>query len=270
MKKMLTLVLALAVLFTAIAPAFADTTDDSLNAILEKGTLILGLDDTFAPMGFRDENNEIVGFDIDLARAVCEKLGVELVIQPIDWDSKEMELASGNIDCIWNGMSASEERKQSMALTEPYMNNALALVSMDEANIAPEALAGKVLGVQAASAAEDLMNSEEYKDFRDSLADMVSFAEYATAFMDLANGNLDAILVDSVYASYTTANLDGTYYIGEGLEDDLYAVGFRKEDLALRDKVNEIFEELKADGTMSELSVQWVGQDLIYMGTDAD
>ena len=165
-------------------------------------------------------------------------------------------------------MSATDERKESMALTEPYRNNAMALVSADEANITPEGLAGKVLGVQAASYAEDMMYDEANKAFYDSLSDMISFAEYATAFMDLANGNLDAILVDSVYAAYTTSNLDGTYYIGPGLEDDLYAVGFRKEDVALRDKVNEIFEELKADGTMSALSIQWVGEDLIYYGAE--
>lgn len=265
MKKLLALILA-ALMLLAMVPAMADA-DTSLDDLLAKGTLVLGLDDTFAPMGFRDpDTNEIVGFDVDLATKVCEILGVELVLQPIDWDSKEMELASGNVDCLWNGFSINDERLASMAMTEAYMNNAMALVSSDPECLTVEQLAGKVLGVQAASYAEEMMFSEDWADFYGSLADMVSFPEYATAFLDLANGNLNAILVDRVYAGYTTANLDGEYYIGEDLEDDLYAVGFRLGANALRDKVNEILTQLKEDGTMAELSIKWLGEDFIYYG----
>ena len=97
--------------------------DNSLQAILDKGTFVLGLDDSFPPMGYRDDNNNIVGFDIDLATEVCERLGVELVVQPIDWDSKEMELSTGKIDCIWNGMTITDERVETMFIPAAYIAN---------------------------------------------------------------------------------------------------------------------------------------------------
>ena len=264
MKKLLSLILSI-MLVLSLVPAFAAEEDDgSLQYILDKGTLVLGLDDTFAPMGFRDENGDIVGFDIDVAKLVAEKLGVELVLQPVDWDSKEMELATKNIDCIWNGLSITPARQEEMAMTAPYMNNAMALVSASADYTTIESMKGATLGIQAASYAEEMLYSEDYKDFLDSLGEVVAFAEYATAFIDLANGNLNAILVDSVYAGYTTANLEGEYFIGEALEDDLYGVAFRKDDITLCETVDAILQELKDDGTLAELSISWLGEDLIF------
>ena len=121
MKKLIAMLLAAMLVLMMGVPALAE--DESLAKIKEKGTLILGLDDSFPPMGFRDENNEIVGFDIDLAKEVASRLGVELKLQPIDWAAKEMELSSGNIDCIWNGMSDTPERQESMAMSKDYLNN---------------------------------------------------------------------------------------------------------------------------------------------------
>ena len=129
MKKLFAMILAAMMILCSCA--FAETTDNSLQAILDKGTLVLGLDASFEPMGYTNMDGEIVGYDIDLAKEVCARLGVELVVQPIEWAAKELELSSGNIDCIWNGMSITPERQESMALSEAYMNNQIVLLVCD-------------------------------------------------------------------------------------------------------------------------------------------
>ena len=157
MKKLFTVALILMMLVCG----FAHAEDNSIAYIQEKGTFILGLDDSFPPMGFRDENNEIVGFDIDVAKVVAEKLGVEFVAQPISWDAKEMELNSKNIDCIWNGMSITPAREESMAMTFPYLNNQMVFYVKADSGIATlEDLAGKTIAVQNGSYAEELLNGD--------------------------------------------------------------------------------------------------------------
>ena len=129
--------------------------DNSLKKVLEKGQFVLGLDDSFPPMGYRDENGEIVGFDIDVAKEVCKRLGVELVTQPIDWTAKEQELQTGNIDCIWNGFTITEERLEAMTFSEPYVDNAqVAVVKLSSGFNTLADLKGKIIGVQAGSLAE--------------------------------------------------------------------------------------------------------------------
>ena len=141
MKKLFAILLVLMLAVSGLAMAEEDT---SVENILEKGTFILGLDDSFPPMGFRDENNDIVGFDIDVAKEVAARLGVEFIAQPISWDAKELELASGTIDCIWNGMSITPEREESMAMTFPYLNNQMIFYTRADAGIdSLEALAGR-------------------------------------------------------------------------------------------------------------------------------
>ena len=149
LKKVFASLLALVMLLT-LSAAVAE--DNSLQAVLDKGTFIIGLDDSFPPLGYRDENNDIVGFDIDVARAVAEKLGVEFIAQPISWEAKELELSSGNIDCIWNGMSITPEREESMAMTFPYLNNQIVCYVKDDSDITSLAdLAGKSVAVQNGS-----------------------------------------------------------------------------------------------------------------------
>ena len=109
--------------------------DDSLQKVLDSGEFVLGLDASFPPMGFSDENNEIVGFDIDVAQAVCDKMGVTLVKQPIVWDAKEQDLESGRIDCVWNGMSISPSRAEAMNLSDPYMENEMIFVVPSDSDI---------------------------------------------------------------------------------------------------------------------------------------
>ena len=256
LKKVFASLLALVMLLT-LSAAVAE--DNSLQAVLDKGTFIIGLDDSFPPLGYRDENNDIVGFDIDVARAVAEKLGVEFIAQPISWEAKELELSSGNIDCIWNGMSITPEREESMAMTFPYLNNQIVCYVKDDSDITSLAdLAGKSVAVQNGSYAEELLLSDAYADAKASFADMPGFEDYLTALMDLQQGGVDAVVGDYRINSMGAENLKAAF----PLEDDNYGIGFRKDDLALRDKVQDILKEMKADGSLAAISEKWFGSDI--------
>ena len=268
MKKFLSLLLV-TLLFVGVMAHHAFAEDTSLADIQAKGTLVLGLDDTFPPMGFRDENtNEIIGYDIDLAAEVAARLGVELVCQPIDWAAKEMELSGKNIDCIWNGMSITDERLASMAMSFPYMNNKIVMIAKDSAGYTGIAdMAGKNIAVQSGSFAEEVLETyDQYADFYASV-NVLAYDEYLTALMDLQQGGVDGVLIDLVVAEYRIAGLgDESLVVVDELEDDLYGIGFRKEDAALRDKVNEILLEMEADGTIAEISQKWFGKNISIVG----
>ncbi len=191
--------------------------DNSLQYILDKGTLILGLDENFPPMGFRDsENGEIIGFDIDLATEVCKRLGVELKVQPIDWNAKEMELDGKNIDCIWNGMSVTPERTESMFLSKPYIANTQAIIVAADSPIKTRAdLAGKKVALQQGSSALDAVKADEATynailngatEAEDDNGEIVEFADNITAYMDLKAGRVDAFVVDSIMGGYIIKN----------------------------------------------------------------
>ncbi len=262
MKRFFAMLLAIVMVLAVAAPTLAE--DASLQKILDKGTLILGLDDSFPPMGYRDDNNEIVGFDIDLAREVCARLGVELVLQPIDWDAKEMELSSGNIDCIWNGMSDTPERQESMAMSKDYLNNKMVFLVKDAAFTSREDLVGKKVGVQAGSYAEELLETDpEYADYYKSLGEVLAYPDYLTAIMDMQNGSIEGILIDLVVANYQIKQIgDASLFTIDNLADDYYAVGFRKEDVALRDKVDETLAAMAADGKVDEICQKWFGENI--------
>ena len=270
MKKLFAMILAAMMILCSCA--FAETTDNSLQAILDKGTLVLGLDASFEPMGYTNMDGEIVGYDIDLAKEVCARLGVELVVQPIEWAAKELELSSGNIDCIWNGMSITPERQESMALSEAYMNNQIVLLVCDDSLKSKDDLAGKKMGVQSGSFAEEVLETyEQYADYYASLDEVLDYQDYETAIMDMKNGQIDGIMIDLVVVNAKIKNLeDDSLKIIDTFEDDLYAIGFRKDDLALRDKVNEILNEMAADGTLAKISETWFGSDISLVGKEAE
>lgn len=235
--------------------------DKSLDSIKEKGKFILGLDDSFPPMGFRDENNEIVGFDIDLAKEVTARMGVELVVQPISWDSKEMELNSGNIDCIWNGMSINDDRKAAMNLSEAYLRNDMVFVVLNSSAYNSQAdLAGKNVAVQNGSSAQEILEGSEFKGQAGSI---IGYDDNVTAFMDLDANGVDAVFLDSVVANYFITSKNKPYRIlSDVLYEEEYAIGFRKNDQALRDEVQKILSEMKADGKVGEISTKWFGSDI--------
>jgi len=178
-------------------PVISDS-DMSLQKVLDAGKLVMGLDPGFAPMGYQDENNKLIGFDIDLAREVCKRLNIELVLQPISWDAKETELSTGRIDCIWNGMSINDGRVREMFIPKPYMKNAQVILSYDKKIMGPADLSGLKVGTQSGSAAEELVEGlanagditlEKYDDF-------------FMAYEDLKLGRVDALAIDLVAAEY--------------------------------------------------------------------
>ena len=235
--------------------------ENSLERIINKGNFILGLDDSFPPMGFRNENNEIVGFDIDVAKEVSKRLGVELVLQPISWTAKEQELNSYNIDCIWNVMSVNSERQEKMSLSEAYLKNSMSFAVKNESGIQKlDDLKDKKIGVQSGSTAEEILKASElYKE----VAEVVSYSENLTAFMDLEINQIDAVFIDNVVANYYIASNNKDYEVlDKALQDEEYAIGFRKQDTELCSKVNEILKEMKKDGSLAEISTKWFGKDI--------
>ena len=236
--------------------------DNSLQNVLDKGTLVLGLDDSFPPMGFRDENNNIVGFDIDVATEVANRMGVELKLQPIEWSTKEMELNTGSVDCLWNGLSIDDERKQAMDLSEPYMTNRMVLVALNDSEYTDQAsLAGKTIGVQNGSTAEKIL---EESDFSKTIGNTIGFKDNVTAFMELETKGIDAIFMDEVVANYAITSQNKDFKVLEdGLTEEEYAVGFKKGNTALKNEVQKYIDEMKADGTMTQISEKWFGKDVV-------
>lgn len=228
--------------------------------------LIIGVDDTFAPMGFLDENNELTGFDIELAKAVGEKLGVEVEFQVIDWSMKEQELAQGNVDLIWNGYTITDERiEKGVLFTKPYLDNKQVVVVMADSGIKTLAdLNGKTVAAQEQSSAVEAMDA--MPEISSVFGERPEFATNDMAIMDLEAGRSDAVVADSVLLNYVISHKDdpSKYVI---LEEDFgseeYGIGARKEDTALVDAINKAIETLKADGTAAQISEKWFGEDIV-------
>lgn len=275
MKKRIALILvlclALGLMFTgcgktsdesaAPEPAQADA---SWEDIKEKGAIVVGLDDAFPPMGFRDEKNEIVGFDVDLAKEAAKRLGVEAKFQPIVWDTKVEELDSGNIDVIWNGLTITDERKTQMLFTKPYIQDRQIIVVTPDSDIKGKAdLAGKKVGIQAASSAIEAVEADAatYATIKDSL---LEFESNDLALRDLKGGGVQAVVVDEVVGRYYISKHPGEYKVLEenfGVEE--FGVGLRLTDEAFLAELEKVLDEMKADGTASEISKKWFGDDII-------
>jgi polar amino acid transport system substrate-binding protein len=240
--------------------------DRSLDTVMSRGRLVLGLDDSFPPMGFRDENNQIVGYDIDLAREVARRMGVELVPQPIDWNAKEQELATGQIDCIWNGFTITEERRQNLRFTPPYLKNAQVIVVKAASPVQSLSdLAGRTVGTQAGSSSVEAI--EGAPEFRSSLRQVIEYKDFLTALMDLDVGGVDAVVIDLVVAN-DNINRSGKPFriLTETLGEEEFGIGFRLGDRALADKVWETLLAMAADGTVERISTQWLGADISIIG----
>jgi polar amino acid transport system substrate-binding protein len=241
-------------------------TDNSLKTVLEKKKIVMGLDDSFPPMGFRNENNEIVGYDVDLAKEVAKRLGVELVLQPIDWKFKEQELNSGNIDCIWNGFTITEERAKVLTFTKPYLKNAQVIVVRADSPVKTFAdLSGKTLGLQGGSSAADAL--EAATALKGRLKGVVEFKDNLTALMDLEAKGVEGVVMDLMVAN-DNINRSGKPYriLEESLSPEDYGVGFRKADLALMNEVQKTLEAMAADGTIAPIAIKWLGADISVVG----
>ena len=229
-----------------------------------KKKIVIGLDDNFPPMGFKDEKNNIVGFDIDMAKEAAKRLGIEVEFKGIDWSSKEAELNSKRIDALWNGMNITEERKKNVLFSDPYMESKQLIFVMANSPIKSAAdLKGKVVGVQQSSIGEEVVTKDE--KLKATLKDFKKYPDCVAAFMDLKTGRLDAVVTDEILGRYYMSKEAGTYIaIEQPLgEVGVYGVGFRKDDKELRDKVQNVLNEMKKDGTSAKISQKWFGADIV-------
>lgn len=240
--------------------------DNSLQKVQKKGVFVLGLDDSFPPLGFRDKDNTIVGYDIDLAREVCNRLNVTLKLQPIDWAAKEQELNTGKIDCIWNGFTITEERKKVLLFSEPYLDNAqVVIVRLGENIHSLSDLAGKKVGLQAGSSAAIALDS--VPNFKSSVTEIVEFKDNLTALMDLEVRGIDAVIMDMVVGNYNIATGGKNFKtLPESLSTEKYGIGFRKNDVELRNAVQKTLEKMASDGTIATIGKKWFGVDISVVG----
>ncbi|MBK7414968.1 MAG: amino acid ABC transporter substrate-binding protein [Dechloromonas sp.] len=224
--------------------------------------IVVGLDDNFPPMGFRDAKNTLVGFDIDLAREAAKRLGAEVEFKPIDWNAKEAELGGKRVDVLWNGLTITEKRKEQIAFTTPYLENRQIIVVTAQSAIKVKAdLAGKVVGLQEGSSAVEAVEKDAAGK---SIKSLKKFGDNVTALMDLSTGRLDALVVDEVVGRYYTAKKPGEYSVlDEHFGTEEYGVGVRKDDLELLGKLQKAMDEMKKDGAAARISTQWFGKDIV-------
>ena len=271
MKKFLAVCLAAVMMLgaSACSKEKAKEGDDQAAVKTEKQKVIIGLDDQFPPMGFRDDAGELVGFDIDLAKEACARMGVEPVFQPIDWKAKELELNEKKVDILWNGLTILPERREVMLFTDPYIQNVQIIVTRPDAGIAAKAdLAGKAIGVQADSSAINAMEADA-----ETFASFGSLNEYATnilAFADLDIGRVDAVVVDSIVAMYYIAENNANFIVlEENFGDEEYGVAVRLDDTELHANLQEAINSMIVDGVAADISTKWFNTD-IMMFTAAD
>lgn len=238
--------------------------EDDYDAILEEGTLIMGLDDTFAPMGFRDSDGKIVGFDIDLANEIGDRMGVDFEFQTIDWALKETELDAKNIDVIWNGYTITKEREDKVLFSSPYLDNSQLIIVLEDSPIKDKAdLKDKTVAAQQSSSAVDAVMADDadiIKTFNNG--EIVQYPSNNDVFNDLASGRSDAIVVDETLGRYyMNQNKDIDYRVlDENFGKEEYAVGMRKSDVKLKEAIDENLAEIKKDGTYDKIYDKWFAE----------
>ena len=242
----------------------------SVYADAESKTLTVGFDAEYPPFGYKDDNGEYVGFDLDVAQEVCDNLGWELVKKPINWDSKDMELNSGSIDCIWNGFTING-REDDYTWSEAYLNNEQVIVVAADSGIEKLAdLEGKNVVVQAASAALDALNSDDNKELTASFGSLTENPDYNTAFMNIDSGAADAIAVDIGVAKYQLGQRGEDKYmiLEEPIQSEQYGIGFKKGNDELKDTVWAEVMKLYEEGKVEELAEKYEVEDMLCIGAD--
>lgn len=235
----------------------------------ERTTFIVGFDAEYPPYGYMDENGEYTGFDLELAQAVCDLQGWELVKTPIDWDSKDLELNSGAIDCIWNGFTMNG-REEEYTWSVPYVDNSQVIVVAEDSGIESlEDLSGKIVGVQADSAALKLLTDDgEQAELGATFGTLQQFKDYNTAFAELQAGSIDASAIDIGVAQYQLKGKEGYKILDEALNSEQYAIGFRLGDDELCNTVNESLKTLLEDGTFDELAEKYELTDMVCLAEE--
>lgn len=260
MKKNLFLLIILLIVSTL----FLGCSSKKLVAKKDKDTIVIGLDDTFVPMGFKNEKGEIVGFDVDLAKEAFKRMHLKVIFQPIDWSMKETELNSGNIDVIWNGYTMTPEREEKVAFTNPYLNNRQVIVTRSDSKIKNiNDLKGKIVTTQDGSSSLDTLfeKPELTKTFKNG--EPILFDSFNDCFMDLEAKRSDAVVCDEILAQYYISKKDPSKFhiLNEDLGKESYSIGLRKNS-ELISTLNKTLENMKKDGTTANISKKWFGKDL--------
>lgn len=226
--------------------------------VLAKEKIIVGLDPTFAPIGFVDENGEFVGFDIDLAKEFAKRTDRDIEFKAINWDTKEIDLDSGNIDLVWNGLTYTPERAMAMQLSDKYLDDNLVLVSLQDKKYETlENLKGKNIAVQVNSSSEQAANDK--KDFFKSIK---SYPDYNQAMLNLKNGSVDGVLIDEIVARYISKKENINIYVSKNIvESAVFSVAAKKGNTKLVEDINQFLKEVNSDGTISSLKEKWLGAD---------
>lgn len=266
-KLLITLLISVLIISGCASGGKDKPRKDNWEAFQKDKKIVIGFDNTFVPMGFQDKSGKNVGFDIDLANSVFEKYGIKVEWQAINWDLKETELKNGNIDLIWNGYSKTKERESVVQFTKQYMINEQVVVVKKSKKIRNiSELKGKILGAQNGSSGYDTFNEkpEVLKNIVKS-NDATQYESFNEALIDLENDRIDALLIDKVYANYYLKQqnkLQDFDILNAGFDSEAFAVGARKADVTLVNKVNEAFSKLYEEGKFQEISNKWFGEDV--------
>ena len=222
----------------------------------DENTFIVGFDAEFPPYGFKDDSGNYTGFDLDLAKEVCERNNWTFKAQPIDWDAKDAELDSGSIDCIWNGFTING-RENDYTWSEPYIDNKQVIVVKSDSGIKSlDDLAGKTVETQKDSSALSALQGDN-KTLADTFATLTEVADYNTAFMDLESGACEAVAIDIGVAQYQVSskdNPDAYTILDDSISSEQYGIGFKKGNDALKDQVQKTLDEMFEDGTVEKIA----------------
>ncbi|NEZ75984.1 amino acid ABC transporter substrate-binding protein [Clostridium botulinum] len=237
--------------------------DTSLKDIKAKGEFVVGLDDSFPPMGFKNDKGEIVGFDIDLAKEVAKKMGVKVVFKPVQWDGVVLSLNNKDIDVIWNGLTITEKRKEQINFSKPYVENKQIIVVNNDSNIkSKKDLNKKTVAIQLGSSSEVALDSD--KDFVKSLKELKKYSNNTEALMDLQAKRVDAVVVDEVVGRYYISKKPNVFKVlDEDFGGESYGIGFRKTDNSFRESVDKALDEVIKDGTSDKISEKWFGKGIL-------
>ncbi|MCL1798621.1 MAG: amino acid ABC transporter substrate-binding protein [Eggerthellaceae bacterium] len=233
----------------------------------ERSALIVGFDQDFPPYGYVGDDGEFTGFDLDLAKEVCDRLGWEVEYKPINWDTKDLEISSGAIDCIWNGFTI-QGREDDYTFTSPYMDNSQVIVVKADSGIkALGDLSGKTVMAQVDSAAFYLLEADgDQGELAATFGKLMTVADYNSAFMELESGTIDAVAMDLPVARFQVVGKESTFLILESdpLSSEHYGVGFLKGNTELRDIIEDTLREMVADGTVEKICKAYADQGISY------
>lgn len=254
---------SLSIIFAGCGNSAKPAADNSLKDIKSKSQFVVGLDDSFPPMGFKNDKGETVGFDIDMAKEAGKRMGVDVVFKPVQWDGVVLSLNNKDIDVIWNGLTITEKRKEQILFSKVYLENKQILVVKEGSSILTKKnLTGKTVGLQLGSSSETALTSDS--EVAKSLKELKKYNNNTEALMDLKAERIDAMVVDEVVGRYYIAKTPGVYKVlDEDFGKEAYGVGFRKSDLSFKNELDKALDEMKKDGTEDKISQKWFGKNII-------